>query len=345
MKNQHYINSESFFKESKFFSEGWVFVGLETELKSKNDFITLNTAFLNIVVQNFSGELKAFDNICQHRYHSIQTEYIGNRPLVCKYHSWGYDRKGCTRMNKDVRLMSHPIEKAGIFVFINAKNKSNQSLQQYLGNYYTDLLQISSYIDSDINVASEILNHKANWKLLVENVIECYHCQSVHKESLGVLGMGKGEPYNFKANGIHNSIEYPLFEEDSIKESRLMKKFENRPFKHNSYYHILIAPNLFISSTSGKFFYVGRLDPISESETNLILNFKSSKFHELKSNLIHQYLLVNRENTIKVVKEDREIVENIQKNLDKVPDKEQFWGGLESRLNHYYNNLNIKYHE
>lgn len=339
INNDIYINRELFSKEKEYFTSGWVFIGLTTDLKKNNSFITLKNAFCNIVVQNFGGELKAFDNICAHRFHSIQEEFQGRRPLVCKYHSWGYDKNGCSRNDTNVKLKNYPISIVGIFVFVNLGTKKERSLSEFLGKFYTKLESLSTFIDEEIDIDNFQIKHKANWKLLVENVTECYHCQSVHKESLGILGMGKGDPYNFEFSGIHNSIEYPLYEEDSIQLSKLNKLLVDRPFKHNSYLHIMVAPNLFISSTSGKFYYVGRMDPITVDRTNLILMFKSSKFKNVPENLIYQMLKIGKENTITVVNEDKNIVENIQENLKFVPNRESKWSELEHRIIHFYTNF------
>ena len=46
------------------------------------------------MVQNFQGELRAFDNVCLHRGAELQWETEGVRPLTCRYHGWGYDAGG-----------------------------------------------------------------------------------------------------------------------------------------------------------------------------------------------------------------------------------------------------------
>jgi phenylpropionate dioxygenase-like ring-hydroxylating dioxygenase large terminal subunit len=49
------------------------------------------------VLQNFKGEIRAFANICSHRFNRIQTEPRGNRPLMCAYHGWNFDESGFPR--------------------------------------------------------------------------------------------------------------------------------------------------------------------------------------------------------------------------------------------------------
>lgn len=46
------------------------------------------------MIQNFHGQIRAFENVCLHRSALIQTDAIGCRPLVCPYHAWSYDEQG-----------------------------------------------------------------------------------------------------------------------------------------------------------------------------------------------------------------------------------------------------------
>src|SRR5690606_29503708 len=96
------------------------------------------------------------------------------------------------------------------------------------------------------------VKHQANWKLLVENVLECYHCASVHPETF-ITGLGVGRKpisnVEMSAQG-HSSSHFPR---TPIKREALRKKIishlDDRGLTHNSFYHIHIFPNLFISST------------------------------------------------------------------------------------------------
>lgn len=340
MKNSDYCNDNRFNEEMKIWSSSYVFVGLLSDLNHNNKYITFKTSFANIVIQNFKGEIKAFENICLHRFSTIHSEPKGQRPLVCPYHSWGYDGDGCTRMSSN-KLKSYPVEVVGEFVFIQLNKSNVTSLEDYLGNFYHELLKISGAIDPTKVAPDHSIQHRANWKLLVENVLECYHCQSVHKESLGVLGLGKGEPYNYKSYGPHNSIEYPLNVDSKVVNSKRLGFMERRMLKHNSYLHFYIFPNLFISSSGGMFFYVGRLDPINPKLTDLKMNFISPRTidnHEVK---LKGYLDVNRNNTIQVVEEDRKVVEDLQDNMAIIPDRTQQFGSLEERIIDFHSFLNL----
>lgn len=95
MHPRYYLDPDIFEREQqKIFRKVWLFAGLKTLLTQHNAFITRKIAGIPVVIQNFHGELRAFENVCLHRSALIQTERVGRRPLVCAYHAWKYDAQG-----------------------------------------------------------------------------------------------------------------------------------------------------------------------------------------------------------------------------------------------------------
>jgi phenylpropionate dioxygenase-like ring-hydroxylating dioxygenase large terminal subunit len=91
----HYHEPGVFARErSALFQSGWNFVGFRQQIAQPNDFITRTIADVPVVVQNTRGKVKAFLNVCSHRFCAIQSEQSGNRPLLCPYHGWAYDGEG-----------------------------------------------------------------------------------------------------------------------------------------------------------------------------------------------------------------------------------------------------------
>jgi phenylpropionate dioxygenase-like ring-hydroxylating dioxygenase large terminal subunit len=78
----------------KIFSKNWFFAGMLSDFSEKNSFITFEIFNYPVVIQNFNGELKAFQNICPHRFNKIQTEPKGVGFFICKYHNWSFDKNG-----------------------------------------------------------------------------------------------------------------------------------------------------------------------------------------------------------------------------------------------------------
>jgi phenylpropionate dioxygenase-like ring-hydroxylating dioxygenase large terminal subunit len=311
------------------FNDQWIFAGLVTDLKNNNDFITLEIGKSSVVVQNFKGSLVAFQNICSHRFKRIQTEVKGNRPFFCEYHGWNYDKNGSPRIPKEntfdiqnsscLKLKKYKLATCGNFVFVNLNSESNIILEEHLGDYFKELEEISKHLNLILN-ESKIILHKSNWKLLVENVLEGYHCPIVHKESLVDLGYCIDFPNEMKFHNNHSSWHSPKIKKGEDSVNAKLNFMNDLTYKHESFYHIYIYPNLFISSTSGSFFYIGNLVPKSKNESNLICNFFGANYNrdlnKKESSLSKAMFTFNVESANRVLFEDKPMVESCQKGLE-----------------------------
>jgi phenylpropionate dioxygenase-like ring-hydroxylating dioxygenase large terminal subunit len=356
MNKQSYIYNQYFQIEiENIFKRKWYFACLSDQVSRNNDFVTVNFSKYSIVVQNFNGELRAFENVCSHRFNRIQTDRNGNRPLQCRYHAWTYGVDGLPRIPKKksfdiadihcLKLKEYKLSVCGSFLFVNLDESSSLTLNDYLGPYYQKLIEISQHFGSNYN--SGTLEHLANWKLLVENVLEGYHCPLVHTESLVALGYCLDYPNEILFYNGHSSWHSPrtynkVFE---VKEGSILDSFS---YKHNSFYHLYIYPNLFISSTSGGFFYIGRLDPKLVGESLLTYNFYSPKYiRELsaKEEKIDKILFKNNcESALKVLLEDKPMVEGCQKGLNENPEKNGILSDLEEiRILKFHETLKLDY--
>ena len=147
-----YFDEDVFQKEhEKIFQHYWQFIGFRSDLDNHRDYITGNIGKKNIIAQNFNGELKAFHNVCSHRYCRIHQEEKGNRPLKCPYHGWTYNSNGSlvgvpfksdfselkgNNWQEHFRLEEWEIDNCGQFVFVKTK-KNKVSLKKFLGSYFT----------------------------------------------------------------------------------------------------------------------------------------------------------------------------------------------------------------
>jgi choline monooxygenase len=264
----YYFDEAHFEKEhAEIFTSNWIFACLKSEVSVNSDFVTFDVAGIPVVVQNFKGELRAFQNICSHRFNKIQTEPFGRRALTCGYHCWSFDKEGYPSfipkktqftefgdeqlIHDNFCLKKFHIDTCGNFVFICLADTKPVELMEHLGEYCQKLEEISAHMGAKTHFG--VLNHKANWKILVENVLECYHCSIVHNTSLyGKLGVGGLPISDIEYSALHSSCHFPKAPKKSDEKKRKILAFlDERSLKHNSFYHIYIFPNLVISSTEG----------------------------------------------------------------------------------------------
>jgi len=333
-KRYYYENDRFEAENDKIFSKQWIFACILDEVKSNNDFVTLEIFGKPVVIQNFRGELRCFLNVCTHRFNKIQLDTFGRRALTCGYHCWSFDKDGFpffvpkkelfseladdARIHESFCLQKFHVEVCGSFVFILLTEEKETDLKVYLGNHYNKLIEISEYIGEKTHFGS--IPHNANWKILIENVLECYHCSTVHKESLyGKLGIGNLPLSEIEYSGAHSSCHFPKVQKKlDVKKRKVLNFLENRSFKHDSFYHLFIFPNLVISSTEGASFYIGQIFPLSPKKTDLKVRFLEPKLDYSQVNPGIREILAEESVRMgyEILDEDKAILENIQKGIE-----------------------------
>ena len=160
-----------------------------------------------VVVRGRDGELAAFLNVCRHRGSVIVKERGAGKTLQCPYHAWTYDLDGSLRSAPradreecfepgELGLRPVKVETWGPFVFVNADLHA-APLADSLG-------AIPELIDPSNLVFRERADMEidANWKVAIENYLECYHCPVAHKDFSALVDV---DPDSYRlevANGV-----------------------------------------------------------------------------------------------------------------------------------------------
>lgn len=174
----------------------WQFVAPRMLLAKHNGFVTRSVCGVEVVVQNFNGELRAFENICLHRQNPLQYQAHGVRPLVCSYHGWGYRDDGAVdnipfqdtayRLpapeRECLKLRRFPVECIGNLVFVNVGSKPVELHEQFSMEALASLRSASEHFDSEVLIAT--LPTKLNWKLAYENLRDSLHPRYLHQQSV-----------------------------------------------------------------------------------------------------------------------------------------------------------------
>lgn len=178
------------------FEKEWLFAGMTCEIPVKGNFMTLDVGDNPvIIVRGAEDRIHAFHNVCRHRGSRLCVKEKGKvAKLVCGYHQWTYELDGRllfagSDMGENFDLASYGLKpvnvrSAGGFIFINLADEPPAiddflvTLEHYLEPYRMD--------DVKVAVESSIVE-QANWKLVLENNRECYHCNGAHPELLNSL--------------------------------------------------------------------------------------------------------------------------------------------------------------
>lgn len=321
---QAYFDNDIFVREQRsLFSAHWQFAGLTRDLQEDQSYIVTTVGGKSVVIQNFAGAVKAFANVCSHRFSRIRREAKGQGPLRCQYHGWIYNDEGIPysipsrprfddltpERLKALALQPYDLATIGMFVFVRERS-DGPGLREFLGAAASVLERISDGAGELIDVNELTIN--ANWKINVENTLESYHVGFVHPTTFKKLG-ASGMDFTF--DGPHSSWVAPVEANIASKMEKLVGMLERRTFEVDAYFHQLVFPNLTVASTYGTSFAVQLFQPMAPGVTRLTSyvfyarvpkeTARNAAMVELMSKSVAEF---NRA----VFEEDRQVCEQVQ---------------------------------
>ena len=171
------------------FRPAWTYAGHLGELDEPGSYFTCRVADVPIVVvRDKEGVLRAFLNVCRHRGAEVVSGAGRCTTLQCHYHAWTYGLDGALRAapradsdldRSALGLRRASVDTWGPFVFVNASADA-APLAQTLGPL-PDIVR-----ERGLDVGALAWHHRvhygvdANWKVAIENYLECYHCAVAH---------------------------------------------------------------------------------------------------------------------------------------------------------------------
>lgn len=180
------------FEMKAVFARSWLQAGHLAEVVKVGDYITVQLGKTSVVIiREAESSVRAYFNACRHRGSMICTSEKGSaRRLVCPYHQWTYDLKGnlifAKNMPADFDQSRHSLiplqcEVVAGVIFI--------ALSDDVPDFGEFRRQIEPMlVPHDLENAkiahAAVLPEHANWKLVMENGRECYHCSARHPELL-----------------------------------------------------------------------------------------------------------------------------------------------------------------
>jgi Rieske 2Fe-2S family protein len=222
LSREHYLSVEAFRRErERIFCDQWFCVGREEEVPGPGDYLLLDVAGEGVLlVRSREGTLHAHYNVCRHRGSQL---VLGVEPrpfnardgngasggkgttgptgsfasgIKCPYHAWTYNLNGTLRTapfldegdgfcREDLPL--HPVAVSiwGGFVFLKLSPGSGGTLPEQLGDAPE---RVRRYPLAELRIARRLTySVAANWKVILENYNECYHCGQVHPELCRVV--------------------------------------------------------------------------------------------------------------------------------------------------------------
>ena len=195
------------------FAKTWQWVAHVEKLRESGSYVTTEVAGMPIaVLRDTAGSLRAFYNVCQHRAHELLAGEGTTRSIVCPYHAWTYNLEGkLTRARRtndlvafnpsEICLKEVLVEEFGAFVYVNL-DPAATALGEQAGNLGAEIARWAPDV-SRLTFAHRLeYEINSNWKNVVDNFLECYHCPIAHRDFVSLVDM---DTYKVTTHGIYSS--------------------------------------------------------------------------------------------------------------------------------------------
>ncbi|MBC8078310.1 MAG: aromatic ring-hydroxylating dioxygenase subunit alpha [Chloroflexales bacterium] len=265
LPGSYYYAPEIYARElERIFGQMWVCVERAEQLKQAGDYITVDVGAENlIIVRGRDQQLRAFYNACRHRGARVCVDACGNaKALTCKYHAWTYGLDGRLQGAPNIASFgTFPREEFGLLpvalevweglIWVNLADSPPPLAAQLhppLLDRFGDLEQFARYGIGGLTLGKRIAyDVQSNWKLVVENFMECYHCAPMHPELCELL------PAFYNGTSYQGIVGVGTAFADDVEQFSMSGK-GNRPRlsglrddDDRTYFGLTLAPNVLVS--------------------------------------------------------------------------------------------------
>jgi choline monooxygenase len=254
------------------FRSAWHYVGHLGQLPEPGTYFAGRAGTTPIVVTRArDGELRAFVNVCRHRGTTVAEGQGKRETLQCPYHAWTYGLDGALRSaprsdeepdfpREELGLVPVAVGSWGPFVFVNA-GPEPEPLADALGSMPAQIAELGLDVDDLVFHSRWEAELDANWKVVCENFLECYHCQVAHPAFAEVIDVSTAA-YALSTDGRLSSQRGPV-RENVVLEGELQR----------SQFHFL-WPNLGVNIFAGHAnISIGPMVPLTPDRTYRFLDY------------------------------------------------------------------------
>ena len=214
LQAEAYTQNEWFsLEQNAVFPHSWQWVCHIEKLREPGAYVTTTIAGQSImVVRDKDGTLRAFYNVCKHRAHELLQGEGTVGHIMCPYHAWAYRLDGRLQVaphtkslkgfdKSEVCLDQVQVEEFCGFVYVNL-DPTAAPLAEQSGDLRCEIMYWAPEVDELTFGHRLTYDIKSNWKNVVDNFLECYHCPTAHKDFCTLVDM---DTYKVTTHGIYSS--------------------------------------------------------------------------------------------------------------------------------------------
>lgn len=194
LPRDYYFSEEIYeLEKERIFDKQWMYFCHVSELENPGDYVAREFFDENVIVsRGKDGSINAVLNVCRHRGSLLCEPGSGNASkFVCPYHRWAYApdgnlisaptiRDGDNVDYKDWGLKKVQLDVWQGFVFICLGREKLRPVAEIFADVDAEISRIQP---ERMKIVKEITyEFEANWKVVMENFAECYHCAGQHPE-------------------------------------------------------------------------------------------------------------------------------------------------------------------
>lgn len=244
-----------------------------------------------IVVRTRKAGIKAYLNVCRHRGMRVCTTAEGrSKTLQCGYHAWTYALEGDLVAAPNLTSMPdvdrgeyglrtvHVREWLGyVWLCVSPATGSSadaappsfeDTVMAEVSTRFGEVQPLENYGMEKLRVGqTRRYEVAANWKLIIENFMECYHCATIHPELTEVIPeFAQGWASQAK-DEIHGAAFGPDVQGFTVDGSDGVVALPAIAAEQDrKYYAITVRPQVFINTVPDHVIF-HRMHPVSASKT------------------------------------------------------------------------------
>jgi carnitine monooxygenase subunit len=272
----YYISKDELNQEKeKVFFRSWLYACHASELSDPGSFVTIKIFDQNLfLVKDREDKIRAFYNVCPHRGHQLVEGSGKKSRITCPYHAWTFALDGkrigarssetlAGPSNDEICLSEIRVDHLVDFIFINLDPQA-QPLSVFAPGLEEQILSIEPDLPSmrpeetvqlDIDYPCE-----ANWKVLVDNYLECHHCLNAHDQFNDMMDLGKS------SFALNQNYTFQIAPTEDKAENKAFPLDRNHDITTGHFWWLF--PNTLIGQFPGaKGFYLSTVTPVTPDST------------------------------------------------------------------------------
>ena len=200
-------------EKAAIFYRSWIYIGHVSQVAEAGQYIQAQIHDQNVfVIRDRAGALNGFFNVCMHRGHELLDGSGKTNLIRCPYHAWAYDLDGTLKAARNSEnvdgfdkcafsLRPVQVEVFCGLVMVNL-DKDAVPFAEQTGDLEQEIRSYVPSVDRLAFAQRDTYDVAANWKTMIDNFLECYHCHCAHKDFVDLVDM---ETYRTTVHGIYSS--------------------------------------------------------------------------------------------------------------------------------------------